>query len=113
MLTCYHSRTASMVTKRILMNSMTTRDRYISFEGLDCDVNASKIVETLHHYIASPGNAQQWADYFKGKLVEKQRLGVDDLFFVGSQLNNIYAFFEEVSDSAGHELLYQVEQECC
>lgn len=92
---------------------MTSRDRYISFEGLDCDTNASKIVETLRHYISSPDKATQWANYFDAKLVEKQRLGVDDLFFVGSQLNNIYAFFEEVNDSDGHDLLYQVEQECC
>lgn len=34
-------------------------------------------------------------------------------FFVGSQMNNIYAFFSERSDEEALALLYQVEQECC
>lgn len=95
------------------MTSTPNRDRYISFEGLECDENASTLVATIRRYIKEPGKAQQWADYFSGKLGEKERLNVDDLFFIGSQLNNIYAFFDEVNDEQAHELLYQVEQECC
>jgi len=37
----------------------------------------------------------------------------DDLFFVGSQMNNIYSMLEVCDDSEGRELAYQVEQECC
>lgn len=95
------------------MSDNSARDRYISFEGLECDTNATQIVETIRQYIDASTTARQWADYFASKLEEKQRLKVDDLFFVGSQLNNIYAFFEELGDEPARELLYQVEQECC
>ena len=95
------------------MPAPDNRDRYITFEGLDCDANASRIVTTIRHAIDSatlPGN---WMDYFSKKLQEKERLGVDDLFFVGSQVNTIYALLDEIDDQETHELLYQVEQECC
>ncbi|MEJ2407195.1 MAG: N(2)-fixation sustaining protein CowN [Candidatus Thiodiazotropha sp.] len=95
------------------MTTATPRDRYVSFDGLECDDNATQIVDTIRRYIAIPDKAGQWADYFSSKLNEKERLQVDDLFFVGSQMNNIYALFEELGDDAAHELLYQVEQECC
>jgi len=95
------------------MSNTSARDRYTSFEGLDCDANATQIVQTIRQHIDSASTARQWADYFASKLEEKQRLEVDDLFFVGSQMNNIYAFFEELDDEPARELLYQVEQECC
>ncbi len=91
------------------MNSFT-RDRYTTFEGLSCDVNASKVVAFISHHISEPGN---WADYFSAKFAEQKRLAVDDLFFVGSQMNNIHDFFTERGDEEALALLYQVEQECC
>lgn len=95
------------------MNDTSVRDRYITFDGLDCDQNASKLVELIRHYIQNSGGAEHWARYFEGKLQEKERLHVDDLFFIGSQMNNVYAFFDELDDAEAHCLLYQVEQECC
>jgi hypothetical protein len=95
------------------MERTPNRDRYLTFEGLDCDANATKLVATIREHLSSPGEAMPWATYFEGKLLEKQRLGVDDLFFVGSQLNNLYAFFDQLGDHGAQELLYQVEQECC
>ena len=71
------------------MNDTSARDRYVTFEGLDCDQNATKLVDIIRHYIQNPGGADQWARYFEGKLLEKERLHVDDLFFIGSQLNNV------------------------
>lgn len=95
------------------MNDSTLRDRYVTFDGLECDTNATKLVDTIRNYIANPAGAEQWAKYFEGKLQEKERLHVDDLFFIGSQLNNVYAFFDELGDDEARDLLYQVEQECC
>ncbi len=89
------------------------RDRYITFDGLDCDHNAETLVAAVRRHIAETDEARQWADYFSNKFIEKERLGVDDLFFVGSQLNNLYSYFEELEDEPMQELLYQVEQECC
>jgi hypothetical protein len=90
-----------------------SRDRYVTFEGLDCDRNATRLMAIVRQHIGDPAKAGQWGRYFSSKLVEQQRLGVDDLFFVGSQMNNLFAFFEECGDEASAELLYQVEQECC
>lgn len=93
--------------------STEQRDRYITFEGLECDENAAAIVSAIHRHIGGDGGASRWGDYFRMKFVEQQRLGVDDLFFVGSQMNNLFDFFAVCEDEAALELLYQVEQECC
>jgi hypothetical protein len=47
------------------------------------------------------------------KLEQRIALGQDDLFFVGSQLNDLRSFFEEVKDDAALALLDKVEEECC
>lgn len=94
------------------MNS-PARDRYVTFADLDCDANATAVIEIIHQHLADPAGAGQWGEYFSAKLIEQQRLGVNDLFFVGSQMNNLLDFLEERRDEAGAELLYQVEQECC
>lgn len=102
-----------MLFELVKMNDNSVRDRYITFTGLDCDTNASKLVDIIRHYIQNRDGSEQWASYFEGKLQEKERLHVDDLFFIGSQMNNVYAFFDELGDTEAHDLLYQVEQECC
>lgn len=93
--------------------NMNTRDRYVTFEGLDCDGNAAKVVEAIRNHIVDPAAAGKWSEYFHAKFGEQERLGVDDLFFVGSQMNNLFTFFEELGDKESLDLLYQVEQECC
>ena len=44
------------------MSTETIRDRYISFDGLDCNGNATRVVETIRHYITNPGGSTQWAE---------------------------------------------------
>lgn len=92
---------------------MEQRDRYLTFAGLGCDENAAAIVKTIHRHIGGAAAASRWGDYFKMKFEEQRRLGVDDLFFVGSQMNNLFEFFAECKDDVALRLLYQVEQECC
>jgi hypothetical protein len=89
------------------------RDRYVSFDGLECDRNASEIIATIRRYMALPDGGGKWGKYFTNKFAEQRQMGTDELFFVGSQMNNLYAFFEEIGDEVAMELLYQVEQECC
>jgi len=91
----------------------TARDRYITFAGLDCDQNAEAIVALVREHIADPAKAGRWADYFNRKFEEQKRMGTDDLFLVGSQINALYALFEACDDQDAIELVYQVEQECC
>lgn len=71
----------------------TTRDRYISFEGLECDENAINIVDTIRHYVTHTEAGDRWRNYFEMMFTEQQRMKVDDLFFVGSQMNALYDFF--------------------
>ena len=89
------------------------RDRYISFDGLQCDENANQIVSTIRDYLDKVDKEDKWRRYFEMKFTEQQRMGVDDLFFVGSQMNALYDFFSAIEEKAGAELLYRVEQECC
>ena len=93
--------------------SEQNRDRYITFDGLDCDTNATTIVAVIKQHIDDGDGAQPWRDYFYKKFIEQERLGVDDLFFVGSQMNNLFAYLDDCGDTQNHALLYQVEQECC
>lgn len=95
------------------MSVTSPRDRYVTFDGLDCDTNARKVVDYIRRYIDEFSGKSPWADYFQSKLQENQRLGLDELFFVGSQMNNIYSFFADVGNEEINALLYQVEQECC
>lgn len=90
-----------------------TTDRYVSFEGIDCDDNARRIMEYLGSHLAGGVAASPWARYFAMKLEQRIALGQDDLFFVGSQLNDLRSFFAEVRDEAALALLDQVEEECC
>ena len=89
------------------------RDRYISFDGLQCDENANQIVSTIRDYMDKVDKEDKWRRYFEMKFAEQQHMGVDDLFFVGSQMNALYDFFSTIEEKASAELLYRVEQECC
>ena len=90
-----------------------TPDRYVSFRGLDCDGNARLLLDYLRSHLEGAGTASPWAPYFSMKLEQRIALGQDDLFFVGSQLNDLRSFFEEVKDDAALALLDKVEEECC
>jgi N(2)-fixation sustaining protein CowN len=89
-------------------------DRYISFEGIECDEQARRVLDCIRDCIKAPGwSAFAWSAYFERKLVEIARMGQDELFFVGSQVNYIRALFEHHEHRAGLDLLDQIEDECC
>ncbi|MGF1498309.1 MAG: N(2)-fixation sustaining protein CowN [Elainellaceae cyanobacterium] len=58
-------------------------------------------------------NGQQGEIGPKDKLRDRLSLGQDELHFVGSQMNNIRALFEEYEDDQALDLLEQVEEDCC
>lgn len=95
------------------MTSSDTVDRYVSFQGIDCNGNARRVLTYVQQYIDQPVQAGAWAEYFTIKLVERRSLGQDDLFFVGSQISQIRALFEVFGDEAALNLLTQLEEECC
>lgn len=94
---------------------MTTEktDRYVSFEGIDCDGKSKRILNYIEQYLTSPPHESPWLDYFRQKLRDREALGQDELYFVGSQINPIQSLFEEYNDTEALALLEQVEEECC
>jgi len=86
-------------------------DRYISFLGLDCDTNADRLMAMLLGCMEDSDS--RWVGYFRQKLEEKRRMGNDNLHFIGSQVNALYSFFEEIEDEEAEALLWHLEQNCC
>jgi len=88
-------------------------DRYISFEGIECDDFARQVVSYIRDCIAEGQNPSDWQAYFERKLVEIAGIGQDELFFVGSQVNYIRELFEHHEHADGLALLDKIEDECC
>lgn len=88
-------------------------DRYISFEGIECDAYAERIVGYIRDCIGDAENPSDWQAYFERKLVENAGMGQDDLFLVGSQVNYIRMLFEHYDHDEGLELLDTIEEDCC
>ncbi|TVQ20835.1 MAG: N(2)-fixation sustaining protein CowN [Leptolyngbya sp. DLM2.Bin15] len=93
--------------------SQPKSDRYVSFQGIDCDGKARRLLDYIAHHMAEPPHPSPWVDYFRTKLADQQALGQDDLYFVGSQINAIHALFEEYDNEEALALLENVEEECC
>ena len=90
-------------------------DRYISFEGIECDDQAQHVLRCIRECIeaSKDGPPSSWSPYFERKLVEIAQMGQDELFFVGSQVNYIRELFEHHGHREGLDLLDQIEDECC
>ena len=95
------------------MPAVAKTDRYISFEGIACDEHARRILRFIRECIGQSSRPSSWQSYFERKLVEIERMGQDELFFVGSQVNYIRELFEHHGHGEGLELLDRIEDECC
>ncbi|MCE6960718.1 N(2)-fixation sustaining protein CowN [Cereibacter sphaeroides] len=92
------------------MNDQTP-DRYVTFLGLDCDAKADRMMDMLTARMQDSDS--RWVGYFRQKLAEKERMATDNLHFVGSQINSLYSFFEELEDGPALDLLWHLEHNCC
>ncbi|MEO0532651.1 MAG: N(2)-fixation sustaining protein CowN [Cyanobacteria bacterium P01_A01_bin.123] len=88
-------------------------NRYISFEGTDCDAKSRCIISYVKQYADNPPHPSPWSEYFRGKLKNSLALGQDELFVVCSQMNNVRSLFEEYEDAEALNVLEQVEEDCC
>lgn len=95
------------------MSESEKLDRYISFEGLDCDCRADKFIEMLKRNIESGNGDERWHRYFEQKFKHQEMTGQDHLYLVGSQMNALYEYLEQCEDQEALDLLYRLEQECC
>ncbi len=88
-------------------------DRYVSFEGIACDDHARHILVHIRECLAEADRPSPWQAYFETRLVEIERIGQDELFFVGSQVNYIRELFEHHAHATALALLDRIEDECC
>lgn len=94
-------------------NPESETDRYISFCGIDCDGNARRLMAILNTHIDEANGDRCWQEYFRDKQEQMRKLGQDNLFFIGAQMNNLYSYLEDCGDQEALQLLWRLEQECC
>lgn len=88
-------------------------DRYISFDGIDCDGNARRLMAMLDRQLALPGRSNVFWEYFAKKRAGGSGSRPDDLFLIHSNINQFREFFEHWQDAEALSLLLQIEEECC
>jgi hypothetical protein len=88
-------------------------DRYVSFNGIDCNGNASRVMALIERNLAESEKSGPFWEYFMSKRKPRSGPPPDDLFLVHCHLNQIREFFEERADAEALELLSQLEEECC
>lgn len=91
----------------------TKVDRYITFEGIDCEERVRRIVAHIRSCIGDTAKPSPLHTYFAVKLDEIEGRGQDELYFVGSQVNPLRELFDHHGDAAAIDLLEQIEEECC
>ena len=87
--------------------------RSVSFDGIDCDGNARRLMEFILRNVAAQGGDNPFWNYFLAKRTPKSGPAPDDLFLVHAHINQIRDFFEACGDAEAMALLVQVEEECC
>ena len=88
-------------------------DRYLTFTGLECDTQATQIVDRLKQLILAPDTSSLYRTYLTQKLDEQQNRNQDDLHFVHSQINVLMDCFKACNDQEGLQMLERIEVECC
>jgi hypothetical protein len=88
-------------------------DRYVTFDGIDCDGNARLLMSYIHKHIDLPEKTNKFWEYFKQKAQGGNGPKPDDLFLIHSNLNQIRELFELYDDDEALTLLDIVEIECC
>ena len=87
-------------------------DRYMSFDGIDCDGNARRVMACIEDLMAAGQGSAFW-DYFMAKRSGGSGLRPDDLFLIHAHLNQVRELFEESGADDALALLEQLEEECC
>ena len=78
--------------------NVAATDRYITFDGIDCDGNARLLMSYIHKHIDIPEKTNKFWEYFKQKSLGRNGPEPDDLFLIHSHLNQIRELFELYED---------------
>ncbi len=95
------------------MTQPQPRDRYVTFEGLDCDENARLVVDRVLALSSDPAHANAFWERFRATREGRNGPPRDDLFLVHSNVYYIRELFEQCADQEALAMLQQVEEECC
>lgn len=90
-----------------------TTDRYISFDGIDCDGNADRVMAHIEQLLKRPGCNNPFWDYFMKKRTGGSGPKPDSLFLIHSNINQVRELFETCQDDEALRLLFMLEEECC
>ena len=92
-----------------------TPDRYVSFEGINCDQNAETLIDMIKVYADGPAAKNKFWRIF-AKKIERSRAGDtgvgDALYLIHSNVYYIRDLFEEYEDETALELRDHIEEEC-
>ena len=88
-------------------------DRYLSFDGIDCNGNAHIVMALIECHLAESGQNGPFWEYFAAKRKPRSGPPPDDLFLVHCHINQIRELFEERADAQALALLSLLEEECC
>lgn len=98
----------------------TKKDRYISFNNIDCYENAKLVLDAMYELFAlKPESKNALWDRFETKLPLDYAnnpiddLGKDTLYEVCSNVFYIEELFDEYEFEKGLELLKTAEFDCC
>jgi len=88
-------------------------DRYVSFDGIDCNGNARIVMKLIERHLAGAEQIGPFWEYFMSKRRPRSGPPPDDLFLVHCHINQIRELFEERADAQALALLSLLEEECC
>ena len=94
-------------------NTPKPTDRYVSFDGIDCDGNAQRIMACIERLLDLPGRSNAFWEYFMKKREGGSGPKPDDLFLIHSNINQVRELFETWEDEEAMSLLVRLEEECC
>jgi len=96
------------------------KDRYISFENIDCYENAKFVLDAMYELFAIyPESKNRLWERFESKIPSDyantpvDKLGNDILYEVCSNVFYIEELFDEYQFKKGLELLKTAEFDCC
>jgi hypothetical protein len=100
--------------------NMSTKDRYVSFENIDCYNNAQAVLEAMEELFSLHVNAKnEFWERFLSKLPDDYKNnpidegGRDTLYQVCSNVFYFEELFESYDFEKGLEILKTTEFDCC
>lgn len=88
-------------------------DRYVTFQGIDCDGDAQRVMACIERLLDLPGRSNAFWEYFMKKRGGGSGPRPDDLFLIHSNINQVRELFETWEDEEAMNLLVNLEEACC